>query len=116
MTGLIEHEVIIDRYTKITLSIPKQLDATELKSLMTKANKLFSLSEIEIQSKGTRLIQNRHRWNKEENDFLIALAKSNVRLNEVIKLFNERFKCEMPPQRIEAQFCGLKRQLKGARK
>lgn len=47
---LIDHEIAIDEYVKVTLSIPKKLTAMELKGIMLKANQLLKLSEISIQS------------------------------------------------------------------
>ena len=47
-TELIEHNIKIDDYTKVILSIPKEMDAMELKGIMQKANKLMSMSEISL--------------------------------------------------------------------
>ncbi len=47
-TNLIEHEIEIDDYVKVTLSIPQKLTAIELKGIMIKANQLLKLSEISI--------------------------------------------------------------------
>jgi hypothetical protein len=48
MSEIIEHRITIDKYTKVILSIPKELDIVELKALTLKVNKLFSISEIQL--------------------------------------------------------------------
>ncbi len=45
---LIEHSIVVDEYITATIKIPKQLTAMEFKALATKANKLFSLAEVQI--------------------------------------------------------------------
>ncbi len=45
---LIDHEINIDDFVKVTLSIPKKLTAIELKGIMIKANQLLKMSEVSI--------------------------------------------------------------------
>lgn len=45
---LIDHEITIDEYVKVTLSIPKKLTAIDLRGIMLKANQLLKMSEISI--------------------------------------------------------------------
>lgn len=45
---LIDHEINIDDYVKVTLSIPKKLTAIELKGIMIKANQLLKMSEVTV--------------------------------------------------------------------
>ena len=56
-TDLIDHEIAIDDYIKVTLSIPKQLTAIELKGIMIKANQLLKMSEVTVLAGG---IPSRH--------------------------------------------------------
>lgn len=46
--GFFAHIVEIDRYTEVTLKIPKRLDAIELKALCAKATKLFNMAEVVV--------------------------------------------------------------------
>ncbi len=45
---LIDHEIVIDQYVKVTLSIPKKLTTIELKGIMIKANQLLKMSEVTV--------------------------------------------------------------------
>ena len=48
---LIAHTVNVDKYTELTLKIPKVMTALDLKSLTLKANKIFNLSEVPLVSR-----------------------------------------------------------------
>lgn len=108
---LIEHEILVDKYITVKLAIPKQLDAVSLKGLMTKANRLFSLSEIELQSVSApkTKLYTRHTWTASETEFLAEMVKVKKPVKEIVKLFGDRFKSGIPAQKIEARYYGLKR-------
>ena len=42
----IAHTIVIDSHMKVILEIPEILDASELKALMIKTNKMFNLSDV----------------------------------------------------------------------
>ncbi len=51
---LVEHTIVVDEHVEVTLKIPKVMNALELKSLSTKATKLFNLAEVPIVNNKTR--------------------------------------------------------------
>lgn len=52
---LVEHTIEIDKYTQLTLKIPKVMSAMDLKGLMVKANKIFNVSEVSITGRNGRM-------------------------------------------------------------
>ena len=55
MEELIEHEVIINDMMEIKMKIPKKMTAMDLKALMVKANKIFSISDTSIDDSRSKI-------------------------------------------------------------
>lgn len=47
---LIDHFIELDRYVQVTLRIPKNLNALELKGITDKAQKLYKIAEIPLEA------------------------------------------------------------------
>ena len=95
---LIEHKVEVDEYISAIIKIPKVLTALELKSLMSKANKLFNLAEVPI-VRITRPYNKRVKhsgrgirvYTPEMIDFIIRRVNSGDNYNTLTENFNNKF-------------------------
>lgn len=93
---LIEHEIDIDDYVKVTLSIPKKLTAMELKGIMIKANQLLKMSQINI-AQGPSKHYAPRRASVEWNDSLVQelvnvveARSANTSKTTVMRIFGEK--------------------------
>jgi len=111
----IEHKIVIDQYTEVTLKIPKTLTAMGLKALMMKANKLFNLSEIQepVQKRkyvykkkpgrprkiDEQQVQRRGRnstlWNEERVSYLKKQININSKYKEKVVCMNKKFNTDV---------------------
>lgn len=77
---LVDHKVEIDKYTELTLKIPKVMTALELKALTVKANKIFNLSEVPLVAKRS------YRSDSDRVQFTGELDKQIYKHREIGKL------------------------------
>lgn len=84
---LIEHTIVIDEYITATIKIPKILTALELAALMTKARKMFNISEVMIEQpqQPKKIIINR----KKSNNIYLAPEQEQELLNTFNLLTSE---------------------------
>jgi len=93
MNGLdrkyIEHFVDIDEMMELKIKIPERLDALELKALMSKADKLFKLSEVQIISEQRepktykRNKDGYFRWNEELITKLVEMKDKGFKVPQI---------------------------------
>jgi len=91
----IEHFIDIDEMLELKMKIPKRLNALELKALMTKADKLFKLSEVQI-SATTPIGQIRDvrtyaksMWNDEFLRILVTMKDNGAKVPQIGKKLNK---------------------------
>jgi len=92
----INHTIVVDNNTKVILSIPLEITAMELKGLMTKASKMFNLSEMDMGLVTAKRSYNRsgtstspRSWSDEERQ-LIKDNYGKKSIVEIAKLFPNR--------------------------
>lgn len=85
---LIDHEITIDNYIKVTLSIPKKLTAIELKGIMLKASQLLKMSEITVSTEVRRPYKKRENTLKDKIVLeLVNMMETRDRNTSKVKIF-----------------------------
>lgn len=117
-TLLFEHVVTVDKYTKVILSIPKELDALELKAITTKANKLFSMSEIQLPGTQEQPVRQFRRTapgktpflSQPENvNYLKELAENETEFANIVQKYNSRFNLSLTKDNIYQKIYVMKK-------
>ena len=97
------HKIVVDKMITINMDIPVELDALEFKALMTKASKIFNLSDTSLLPENTANITASvyRKW----SDSDVNLIKSNLNkpLTELAIMLNTT------PRKLYAKITNLKR-------